>query len=222
MNLEPGLSVSKALASARDSAFVAAIYLFFLGFSYRHFFYEYFGLPVRRDDSIYTTFVYAYQVLDDALIPLLIVAAALGIVRFASRKARGLRWYVSSLEWANTRFAGPIAFIAYYRIPVIVLIAFPISALFAQYSARKEAYHYRFALGPDHAVSSVVLNDTKLMLDSLTPPNDLYLITSTDDSFYFLRQHRPALDGVVPRGDIIQVSRGSVASMTIRLPSDPP
>ncbi|MGP6159294.1 MAG: hypothetical protein ACLPYS_17610 [Vulcanimicrobiaceae bacterium] len=91
-----GTTRAFSLATARDVAFLAAIYLYFAGFVYGDFFTHTFGIPAATDTPVYTYLIYAYN----ALTPNLAQLSALAIALFGASvyfsilgtKARPARW----------------------------------------------------------------------------------------------------------------------------------
>lgn len=126
--------IETGLASARDMAFVASIFLIFLGTVYRHQYFTSFGMRTSMADaSLYLILLNAYDVLVDHAIGV----AATGVVAVAALAAISIALRRSPLPAAVNR--GIVAAIA----SVLVVAAFPALAAIGRDSALTQSTKVR-------------------------------------------------------------------------------
>lgn len=176
--------IETALSVARDLAFVASIFLIFVGVVYREKFFANLNLPTSlADASLYLILVDAYRVLVDphhptVILEWLIVALALmGIVLYAC-----VRKGVSS-ESRRTVLGVMVAF--------FVILAFPGLSTLAIDSANNQVYRARnqglleARVHIKHERSA--LFPSQILLDS----SRISVLVQASDNLYVIDQHPP-------------------------------
>jgi hypothetical protein len=195
------------LSRARDAAFIGAIYVFFAGFTYRHYYLEHFAIGGSGvDESPPDTCAYAYTVVTDNL--QWFILAGLFVA---------LMWF---LAWFCNVPAVPV---------VIVLVAFGATGFFlidrAAYSAAlMESTAVRGHSDPDYTLEIDISAAGRQLLGkdllNAASSNGLRLLSKTSTDYYFLRQplSRRGTDTELPRGFVYTIPRSYVIDIKTVLP----
>jgi len=171
---------SKILAIVRDAVFIAAIYLYFTGFTYRYYYYDHFGLRnLISEPTPFSAFVLSYGVI--AKHWLVIVSVAIMFVAvFTAARRRGPR--------AQRRIAGIIAI-------VTALALFPLLNVYAADKAHDDARYVENVAyhGHDTRISispSEIAKYTPYFL-SAAGGYDVHILARDDKNTYILWQTTP-------------------------------
>lgn len=222
MNREkPAQPVQKiSLGDVRDILIVVGIFLFFTGWVYVHYFYDYFGLSISLVNINYADYlVYSYNVLTSYFgIPLLALVLLIFIYR---------RWLV--------KFISLTIFLAVLLFPALYLLAKKVASENALEirSFRQSMRHISFVFKQDADFlaykfsSDSLLRSTGIMqrdlniLKDTTVPSRLYLLGQNQEYFFVLFQELgPPEIKSLPFGSVYFINKSYVLYSKVTLTSN--
>ena len=193
----------------RDLILIIAIYLYFIGWLYQYFVLDNFGISLNAlNIPPYYFFVYAYSVIEDHYLILLVV-----------------------LLIATSCYLIVQAYLSKFLLPavlILTIIVFRYSFYLSQTTAVKEAQAIRS--GHAHKISFVFKKKVsqflpKEFLDAnnninANNHNELWLIIQATDGYYVLYQHIPD-EEVIPSGIVYKVNKSDVILVITKIDDVP-
>jgi hypothetical protein len=216
-NKSPGL-----LGKVRDVAFIAAVYVFLSGFTYRHYYLHYYGITTPFDTSeIAGTMVYAYSAFDFAMRRLIIVLLIALVGFFVVKRFWSKLPYSSVIEQKVDAFrksTTPSRSVSIWA--VAALVSFPIVAHISATAGESDAEYVRkHPHGVDfHAtvrISDAASQKYDAAVRSVLESGNLRIIAESADTFFLLEQNGTQLDR---HGFVHGVHKDDVAAFSILLP----
>jgi hypothetical protein len=214
-------SVQKiSLGDVREILIIVGIFLFFTGWVYIHYFYNYFGLSISLVNIGYADFlVYSYNVLTSYFgVPLL----ALVLLTFAYRK-----WLV--------KFISMTIFLAVLLFPALYFLAKQVANkdAFEIRSFRQSMRHISFVFKDDANFLAYKFNNDSLprsskivkadldILKDTTIPSRLYLLGQNQEYFFVLFQD-PGSSQIkgIPFGNVYFINKTYVLYSKVTLTSN--
>jgi hypothetical protein len=209
-----------SLGDVRDILIIAGIFLFFTGWVYVYYFYNYFGLSISLVSISYADYlVYSYNVFTSYyLMPLL----ALVILVLVYRK-----WFV--------KYVSLTIFLAVVLFPVLYFLAKKTADKDAleMRSFRKSMRHISFVFKEDadllaykfdndsiHHSSHIVKGDLDILKDT-SLPSHLYLLGQNQEYFFVLHQEQglPEIKSL-PFGNVYFINKSYVLYSKVTLTSN--